>query len=796
MFAQNGKMMIRLPEEPTKRVLQIKQEFLNTVPEMCCSRALIYTQVYQDSEEGLPVILTRARALKKTLEEMPIFILPGEVIVGHPASKPRSAEVFPEVNISVVDEIDEFETREYNRLRVSPEVKDALLKIAPFWRGKTPHDYLEKRRPEAIRKAFSCGLLSDPHEWSGFAHVAMDYRKILLKGIQGLKKEISACRRGLKQQDPEFMAKAAFYEAEEMICQGILAFAERYRKLVFEQAENEKDPERKVELLEMANVLEHVPAQPAHSYHEALQAVWFMQLLPQIESNGFSISPGRLDQYCNTYLEADLEAGRITIDKAQELTDLFWLKFCEILRVDSRGAAEVNAGYASGQNIAVGGIDTFGNDCSNLLSYLCLNANKHISLHQPNFSVRLHDKTPNHFLDAVIDSISGGNGMPQLLNDECIVPSLTSRGMPLDESRDYIAVGCDEISLHRHWARCNGGYINMAKILEITLGNGTDLRYKVPVFDPVEEKPENFDAFMKIFYRFFREGIALQVAEADMSDDIHRELLPLPFVSLFLDDCIANGRDCTDGGAHYNTTGLVAVGSATVGDSLEAIRKLVYMDHRLKLDEYVEILQNNYEGKEPLRQFILNRIPKFGNDIDSVDDLVVGITDLFADELKKYTPARGGEFWPALYSVSAQVGMGNVCGATPDGRRLGLPLSDGLTPMYGMDRKGPTAALASLSKVHHTRFPNGIIINQRLNGTLFRKKSGREKVGLLIRAFVKDRNFHWQFNIVDNEVLLAAQANPDEYRGLVVRVAGYSAIFVDLSLKAQNSIIERYAGEL
>ena len=715
MFAENGKMMVLLPEKPTDRVLQLKQDFLNTVPEMCCDRALIYTQVYRDSKEDTPVILTRARALKKTLEEMPIFILPGEVIVGHPASKPRSAEVFPEVNISVVDEIDEFETREYNRLRVSEEVKDALLSLAPFWRGKTPHDYLEKLRPEAVRKAFSCGLLSDPHEWSGFAHVAMDYRKILLKGILELKQEIITHRSNLNRKDPEYLTKAAFYDAEEIICEGILDFAERYRKLALELAEKEMEPERKSELLEMANVLEHVPAQPARSYHEALQAVWFMQLIPQIESNGFSISPGRIDQYCHTYLELDLEAGRITINKAQELTDLFWLKFCEILRVDSRGAAEVNAGYASGQNVAVGGIDACGNDCTNLLSYLCLNANKHISLHQPNFSVRLHDNTPKHFLDAVIDSISGGNGMPQLLNDECIVSSLTSRGMPLEEARDYIAVGCDEISLHRHWARCNGGYINMAKILEITLGNGTDLRYGVSVFDPVERKPESFDAFMEQFNRYFREGIALQISEADMSDDIHRSLLPLPFVSLFLDDCVAKGRDCTDSGAHYNTTGLVAVGSATVGDSLEAIRRLVYLDHRLKLDEYVEILQNNYEGREPLRQFILNRIPKFGNDIDSVDGLVVDITDLFADELKKYTPARGGEFWPALYSVSAQVGMGNVCGATPDERFSGLPLSDGLTPMYGMDRKGPTAALASLSKVHHTRYPNGSIINQRLN---------------------------------------------------------------------------------
>ena len=386
--------------------------------------------------------------------------------------------------------------------------------------------------------------------------------------------------------------------------------------------------------------------------------------------------------------------------------------------------------------------------------------------------------------------------MPQLLNDECIIQALTDRGMPLMEARDYIAVGCDEISLHRHWARCNGGYINMAKILEITLGDGTDLKFNIQLFEPGKHTPETFDEFLELFCHYFKEGISLQAAEADLSDDIHRELLPLPFISLFLDDCIEKGRDCTAGGAHYNTTGLVAVGTATVADSLEAIRHIVFRTGRHTLEEYTQILQSDYNGEEPFRQFVMNRIPKFGNDIDTVDDLAVLITDLFADELTKYHPKRGGEFWPALYSVSAQVGMGNVCGATPDGRHSGLPLSDGLTPMYGMDRKGPTAALASLAKIHHTRFPNGIIINQRLNGTLFQKESEKEKLAQLIRTFIADRCFHWQFNIVDNNVLRSAQENPDNYRGLVVRVAGYSAIFVDLSLKAQNSIIERYAGEL
>lgn len=786
----------KLPIKPTGRVIKAKEAFLAERPEMCCKRALIYTEVYRSLSGHCPTILLRAKALRRTLEELPIFIQPLEVIVGHPASRPRSAEVFPEVNISVVDEIDQFETREYNRLMVRPEVRASLLEIAPYWKGNTPHDYLAERRTAAIRNAYACGLLSNPHEWSGFAHVAMDYRQILHFGINGMREKVRKQRDALSQSDPAYDEKLAFYDAEEEICAGVLVFAERYRRLAAEMATREKEPGRKTELTAISRVLTRVPAQPASSFHEALQAVWLMQLIPQIESNGFSISPGRFDQYCWPYLKADLAAGTITLERAQELLDLFWLKFCEILRVDSRGAAEVNAGYAVGQNIEVGGIDRDGRDCTNLLSYLCLNANRHIQLHQPNFTVRLHTGTPQKFLDQVVNSIACGNGMPQLLNDDCIVPSLVEHGIPVREARDYIAVGCDEISVHGHWARCNGGYINMAKVLELALGNGTDLKSGVSMFQPDSKEPESFNQLMDRFHSYFRQGIALQVEEANITDGIHKELLPLPFISLFLDDCITNGRDCTDSGAHYNTTGLVAVGTATVADSLEAVRQLVYRDQKLPLAELVQILKDNFQGQEPLRQFILNRIPKFGNDVDRVDTLAVEITDMFANELEQYKNSRGGQFWPALYSVSAQVGLGNVCGATPDGRLAEQPLSDGLTPMYGMDRNGPTAALTSLSKIHHRRFPNGIIINQRMTGSLFSTEEGRLKMTQLLRAFVALGCFHWQFNIVDNSVLLAAQKDPDSYRGLVVRVAGYSAIFVELSVKAQNSIIERYAADL
>ena len=415
----------RLPAKPTERVIKAKEMFLEENPEMCCQRAIIYTEVYRNLSGRCPTILLRAKALCRTLEELPIFIQPQEVIVGHSASRPRSAEVFPEVNINFTDEIDQFETRKYNRLRVRPEVRASLLEIAPFWKGNTPHDYLMRQRTAAIQNAYVCGLLSDPHEGSGFAHVAMNYQQLLQFGINGMLERVRKQRDTLNRSDPAYDGKLAFYDAEEEVCVGVLVFAERYRRLEKKMAAQEKDPCRQVELTAISRVLARVPAQPASSFHEALQMVWLMQLIPQIESNGFSISLGRLDQYCWPYLKADLAAGTITLEQAQELLDLLWLKFCEILRVDSRDAAEVNAGYyVAGQNIEVGGVDRGGHDCTNLLSYLCLNANRHIQLHQPNFTIRLHAGTPQEFLDHAVGSIACGNGMPQVLNDAVIIQHL------------------------------------------------------------------------------------------------------------------------------------------------------------------------------------------------------------------------------------------------------------------------------------------------------------------------------------------------------------------------------------
>ncbi|MBW1960748.1 MAG: glycyl radical protein, partial [Deltaproteobacteria bacterium] len=577
-----------------------------------------------------------------------------------------------------------------------------------------------------------------------------------------------------------------------------ISYAKRYSKLAREMTQVETDPKRKKELEKIHDICARVPALPARNFYEAIQAVWFVQLIPQIESNGFSITPGRFDQYMYQFYKKDIQQGSLTQEEAQELLDCFWVKCNEILRVDDRGAAEINAGYAAGQNLTVGGVRADGTDATNELSYMCLLANAHVGLTQPNFTVRLHKNSPDEFLEKVTEAIGHGNGMPQILNDEVIIAGLERIGIELEEARDYIPVGCDEITVDGMWGRCNGGYLNFVKILESLLNNGrcmlTGKDTGLPRVDLA--RLNTFQKFKETYLAHLRQGVRILVSEANITDVVHEWLMPLPSVSVVVAGCLDKGLDVTQGGARHNFTGPVGVGSASIGDSLVAIKKMVYEDAKIDLERFSHILRTNYQDAELLRQYIKNRLPKFGNDIDEVDSLVVDVTDTFFDELDHHLNPRGGRFTAALYSVTAQIGLGNKTGATPDGRMAEEPLSDGLSPAYGCDLSGPTAALKSITKIDLKRAIDGVIVNQRLSPSVLRNAGGRKKFKDLLRAFVNLRGFHWQFNVISTDVLKRAQKNPENYSDLVVRVAGYSALFTELSRKAQDSIIARTAAEL
>jgi formate C-acetyltransferase len=448
--------------------------------------------------------------------------------------------------------------------------------------------------------------------------------------------------------------------------------------------------------------------------------------------------------------------------------------------------------------LTVGGVGIDGEDVTNALSYMCLLANAHVGLTQPNFTVRLHKDSPDEFLERVTEVIGYGNGMPQILNDEVIIPGLMRLGINRSRARDYIPVGCDEITVEGMWGRCNGGYLNFTKILESMLNEGkcalTGSSTGLPRVDL--NRLDDFEKFKETYMEHVKEGTRILVAEGNITDIVHEVLMPLPAVSVVVSGCLENGLDVTQGGAQFNFTGPVGVGSATIGDSLVAIKKMIYDDSRIDLARYAHALRNNYEGEAFLRQFVKNRVPKFGNDIDEVDQLVVEVTNSFFDELDVHSNPRGGKFTAALYSVTAQIGLGDKTGASPDGRLSRDPLSDGLSPTYGCDLAGPTAALRSITKIDLKRAIDGVIVNQRLSPSVLKTAVGRKKFKDLLRAFVNSGGFHWQFNVISTDVLKDAQQNPEKHSGLVVRVAGYSALFTSLSKRAQDSIIARVAAEL
>ena len=783
------------------RVKVLKKELIEKDARMCIHRGLLVTQAYQENENQL-IILKRARALKKILSEIPIFIQDKALIVGHPASILRGAEIFPEMSVHWMErEIDDFETRPYNRLKISFEDKKIIREqIYPYWKGKTVCDKLEASRNHRVQKATDCGLISNTHQWGAFGHVALDFEKVLSMGFSKIKKEIQEKKSELDLTDPDYLYFNQFYQAGEIICDAVSIFANRYSRLARQMAKKTNTLKRKKELELISDICKHVPSFPARNFYEALQSFWFVQLIPQIESNGYSITPGRFDQYMYPYFEEDVRKGCLKVHEALELLECLWLQFNEIIRVDDKDAAAINAGYASGQNLVISGVNKRGEDSTNFLSYMCLIANKHIGLGQPNFTVRLHKKTPVNFLEKVARNIGYGNGMPQILNDEVIIPGLLriDSKLTLSEARDYIPVGCDEIAVKGMWARSNGGYLNFAKILELTLNGGKCvLSGKSSGLNSIDlNKIKSFDEFLVSFKELLKKGIEIQVAEANYTDIVHRELVPLPFVSLLIPGCIEKGRDVTQGGANYNFTGPVGVGAATTGDSLMAIKRIIFQEKKKTLKEFNDTLKRNFKGEEVLRQYIINHLPKFGNDEDEVDQLVVFLTSNYFDQLEKYRNTRGGKFIPALYSVTAQIGLGNKTGASPDGRLAEEPLSDGLSPMYGRARLGPTATLKSVTKVELGRAINGVIVNQRLTPTILKSKNGINKFVKLLQSFVQLGGFHWQFNVISSDILIDAQKNPDRYRDLVVRVAGYSAIFIELSKKAQDSIISRNAAEL
>lgn len=786
------------------RVERLKNAILSSVPEIDAERAVLVTKAYQETEH-LPMIIRRAKALEKILNEMTIVIRDDELIVGNQTVKPRSAPVFPEFSCKwLLDELDSLPKRTGDVFLVSEETKATLREVLKYWDGKTVNEYAASLMPTPVKDAMNAGVFTvGNYFFNGVGHICVDYAKVLQKGFKGIAEEALEEAKKLDITNPDDHKKLQFLNAVVITSNAAINFAKRFAAEARRLAAIEKNPQRKAELEKIAENCEWVPANPARSFYEALQSFWFVQLIIQLESNGHSISPMRFDQYMYPYYAADIASGKITKEEAQELLDCLWVKFNDINKVRDEGSTKAFGGYPMFQNLIVGGQTPDGRDATNELSFMCLEATAHVRMPQPSISIRVWNKTPEDLLLKAAEVSRIGLGMPAYYNDEVIIPALVNRGLTLEDARDYGIIGCVEpqkMGKTEGWH--DAAFFNMAKVLELTIYNGecpndcTKCSVKCSTKQLGPKTGEftsfkTFDEFMEAFRQQMAYFVKLLVIADNAVDLAHAQKAPLPFLSSMVADCIKRGKSLGEGGAIYNFTGPQGVGVANVGDSLAALKYLVYEQKVISPVELKEALQKNFEGKEDLRQILLTRAPKYGNDDDSVDLLAREAALIYCREVEKYTNPRGGRFQPGLYPVSANVPLGAATGATPDGRLAGTPLADGVSPASGRDLKGPTAAVTSVAKLDHHIASNGTLLNQKFHPAALAGESGLRNLASLVRTFFDQKGLHVQFNVVSKETLLDAQRNPERYRSLVVRVAGYSAFFTALDKAIQDDIIAR-----
>ena len=725
---------------------------------------------------------------------MGITIDEGELIAGNRSLLPRMGVIAPEGAVTWVDrELDILPTRPQDRFNITPEqIRELREEIFPYWRGKTLEDIVATRVPPDIMRAVRGKAFSLNQTDHAQGHILPDVEYWLRLGIGGLCAQVQEARSRPEMQTAE---KQVFYDASEIVLTAAQTLIERYAELAAAMAVKEADPQRAVELTQIAANCHHLAHDAPETFYQALQAVWFLFVLLQIESNASSFSPGRFDQYMLPYLLADLQGGRLTQQQAQELLEALWLKFNEIVLLRSSSSARYFAGFPIGFNIAVGGLLSDGSDATNLLTYMCLRAQADVGLTQPNLSVRVHAGSPQELLEVAAFVISKGSGMPQIFNDEVIVPGQVNRGLPLEEARNYAVVGCVELSTPGKalgWS--DASMFNLTRVLELTLYGGKDphsgeqIGLATPALDQMVSFAELEAAYAKQLAYF----VDLMVRGCNIVDGIHAEVLPSPWLSLFIADCVERGTDVTAGGARYNFSGVQGVQIANVADSLVAIQQAVYDERWLSATKLLDALRSDFAGSEVLRQRLINRVPKYGNDDDRVDRFAATWGDRYCELVEQYQTIRGGVYQPGFYTVSAHVPMGAHVGATPDGRHAGSPLADGgLSPTAGRDRRGATAVLHSVSKLDLRLASNGTLLNMKFLPSFFEGPEALTKFAQLLRGFCTLHVPHVQFNVVSADTLRQAQANPDEFRSLVVRVAGYSAYFIELDKELQDEIIRR-----
>ncbi len=823
------------------RIRKLIDALYENMPEIETDRAVLLTESYRQTE-GLPLIKRRALAFAHILENIPVTIRDNELVVGSATKAPRGCQVFPEFSYEWLEgELDTIETRSADPFYISEENKAVLRDVFPYWKGKTTSELATSyMAPEAVMAIDHNIFTPGNYFYNGVGHVTVCYDKILQKGYRGILQEAEEALQACNVYDGDYAKRHEFLEAVIISCKAVIHYARRYAGLALEKAEKCTDPVRKQELLVIAKNCARVPENPAENFYEACQSFWFVQMLLQIESSGHSISPGRFDQYMYPFYQADLEQGTLTREFAQELLDCIWVKLNDLNKARDAASAEGFAGYSLFQNLCAGGQDKNGLDATNDVSFLCIQASMHTQLPQPSFSVRVWNGTPNEFLLKCAELTRTGIGLPAYYNDEVIIPSLMSRGLTLEDARDYNIIGCVE---PQKAAKTEGwhdaAFFNMCRPLELVFSNGVDKGKQISIQTGPVEQMATFEEFFDAYKKQMKYMIRLLVNADNAIDVAHAERCPLPYLSSMVEDCIGRGKSVQEGGAIYNFTGPQGFGIANMTDALYAIKTLVYEKRAVTISEFKDALLHNYgHGLSPeaaqkataevaanlvgmgkpvsekqisdiFKMFLqgtatleekaryerlleqINEIPKYGNDVDEVDAFAREVAYVYTQELEKYKNPRGGMFQAGLYPVSANVPLGQQTGATPDGRLAGTPIADGVGPASGRDTQGPTAAANSVARLDHAIASNGTLYNQKFHPSALSGRDGLQKFASYIRAFFDQKGMHMQFNVVSRETLLDAQKHPENYKNLVVRVAGYSALFTTLSRSLQDDIINR-----
>jgi formate C-acetyltransferase len=778
------------------RIRKLRKQSIAARPYISPERAILLTEFYESGiANQLSIPVERALAFKHLLENKKICIDEGELIVGERGSAPKEAPTYPEICCHTLKDLETLNSRKKIPYAVNGATKRVYKeKIIPFWKGRSIRDAIFTRMSDEWKAAYEAGVFTEFLEQRAPGHTALD-DKIYKKGLVDFKKDIARSMQNLDfLTDADACKKQEELKAMEIAADALILYAERHADLARNLARKERNTERRRELERIADVCARVPSHSPRDFWEALQYYWFVHLGVITELNPWdAFNPGRLDQHLFPFYEKGLADGTLTKEDAGELLQAFWIKFNNQPAPPKVGVtAEESCTYTDFALINTGGVKADGSDAVNELSYLILDVVEEMRLTQPGSMVQISKKTPDRFLKRAVEIIRTGFGQPSVFNTDEIIQELLRQGKLVEDARNGGASGCVETGAFGKESYILTGYFSMPKVLEITLNNGADpktgKKIGLETGDPAEFR--SFEDLLEAFRKQLDYFIDVKIKGNNLIERLYAEHLPVPFLSLLIDDCIDKGKDYNDGGARYNTDYIQGVGLGTTTDSLTALKYHVFEKRNVTMKKMLDILRMNYSGNENLRQKFLNKTPKYGNDEDYADQVMKTVFEAYFEAIDGRPNTKGGYYRINLLPTTVHIYFGKAIGATPDGRKAGEPLSEGVSPVQGADRKGPTAVIESVAKIDHVR-TGGTLLNQKFTPQLLADEVGMNKLAQLIRTYFKLDGHHIQFNVVDSNMLRDAQRHPEKYRDLIVRVAGYSDYFVDLSLDLQNEIIKR-----